>query len=82
MSQFLYIYIYYIYIYIYIYNIIYICHRHGIWVKEKMERFGCSRQSCHHPLNCQAWWFLEVSDYLSPRLEASPHLRGSPVGGI
>ena len=22
-------------------HIQYICHRHGIWVKEKMERFGC-----------------------------------------
>ena len=43
---------------------------------------GVAVQSHYHPFICQAWWFLEVSDYLSPRLEASPHLRGSPVGGI
>ena len=39
-------------------------------------------QSHDHPLNCQAWWFLEVSDYLSPKLEVSPCLTGSHISGI
>ena len=50
------------------------CHISGIpgWAQhrgEESQRSGLAVEAMidhDHALNCQAWWFLEVSDYLSP----------------
>ena len=33
---------------------------------------------CNHPLNCQIWWFEEVSDYLFPG-RRHPHICKGPM---
>ena len=56
------------------------CHIYGIlgWAQHRGEeswRSGLAVGAvtdCDHPLNCQAWWFKEVSDYLSSQVGGVP----------